>query len=669
MGPTVPRESTHIESHLFARSAPHGAVALQADCHRRTGPGKLRGITLKHPKTSPKSLLKLLALVLLPAIVSGIPTVSAAQTTVQAEAAPSAGGPIRLRQPAQADIGSRRDYLDKPQADPTPMAPVKPSDFEAYVRRQPGGADVRRLGQAVFDGLQTLADGTDYNPLVPPDYLLRAGDELVVTLWGTLDADLRLQVDRSGRINIPRVGPVMVSGVRYADLPDVISKRVALVFKNFQLSVSLGQLRGLRVYVTGFVVKPGAVSVNSLSTLAQALMRAGGPSSAGSYREIQLRRGRDRVATFDLYDLLLKGDRGADQLLQADDVIHVGPVGTQVAIIGSVNRPAILEVKPKETVADILAMAGGFSPVADVRRLVHERLDAATGNRLTQLDLPGSNGTSLANGDLLRAFNASDVARPTGQQNKRVRVEGEVARPGEYVLPPDSSLADALRAAGDTTSNAYLYATEFARESVRVTQQQNYERALRDFETQVTSASTTRRTGTTEEAAALSSSAVANNRLIEQLRTLRPTGRIVLQLSPSTRTLPDLMLEDGDRITIPAKPNTVGVFGSVFSTGSYLHAPDRTVGDYLRLAGGPTRGADQSSVFLIRANGSVSSSLQLSGVFSRGNQIANLATEPGDTIFVPEELDKTTWVQSAKDWTQILYQFGIGLAGLKSASR
>lgn len=609
----------------------------------------------------------MLAMALLPLILATGGTAALAQTAVAIEPAGSIGGPVRLRQPTQAEAAGRRDdnrdYREPMAA--AAMAPAKPSDFETYVRRQPGGADIRRLGQDLMDGLQPTGGTADYNPLVPPDYLLRAGDELVVSLWGSVDADMRLQVDRSGRISIPRVGPVMVSGVRYADLPEVISRRVALVFKNFQLSVTLGQLRGLRVYVTGFVNKPGAVTVSSLSTLAQALIRAGGPSASGSFRNIQLRRGRELVSSFDLYDLMLKGDRAADQLLQADDVIHVGPIGTQIAVIGSVNRPAIFEIKPSETIADVLQMAGGFSAVADTRRLALERLDNTLANRLTQLDLPASQATKLTNGDLLRAFNAADVVWPIGQQNKRVRIEGEVARPGEYVLPPDSTLLDALRAAGGTAKNAYLYATEFTRESVRVTQQQNYERALRDFETQVASAAVTRRTSTSEEATALASSNAANSRLIQQLRSLKPTGRIVLQLTPISDALPELVLEDGDRLNIPARPTTVGVFGSVFSTGSYLHSANRTVGDYLRLAGGPTRGADDNSVFVIRANGTVSSSLQESGFFSRGNQIAGLPTEPGDTIFVPEELNRTSFLQNARDWTQVFYQFGLGAAGLK----
>lgn len=626
-------------------------------------------LTHRQPYPSLRQLRRRLACLLLPLALMVAALASWAQTSTTAEGSAPIGGPIRLRQPTQSDVASHRDGAEVRQ--PLAAAPITAvlSDFETYIRKQPGGADIRRLGVALVQGLQPSSDAADYNPLVPPDYLLRAGDELVVTLWGSVDADLRLQVDRSGRISIPRVGPVMVSGVRYADVPEVISRRVATVFKNFQISVTLGQLRGLRVYVTGFVNNPGAVAVSSLSTLAQALMRAGGPSAAGSYRNIQLRRGAAIVANFDLYDLLLKGDRSADQLLQADDVIHVGPIGIQIALIGSVNRPAIFEIKPGETIDDALKMAGGFNAVADNRRIALARLDNALANRLSQLELPASKSFTLSNGDLLRAFNAADVAWPTGQQSKRVRIEGEVARPGEYVLPPDSALSDALRAAGGLSSNAYLYATEFTRESVRVTQQQNYERALRDFETQVTSASATRRTSTSEEASALASSSAANSRLIDQLRSLKPTGRIVLQLTPKSDTLPEMVMEDGDRLNVPTRPTTVGIFGSVFSTGTYLHSPGRTVGDYLRLAGGPTRGADDASVFVIRANGTVSSSLQDSGVFSRGNQIAGLATEPGDTIFVPEELNKTTWTQNAKDWTLTLYQLGIGIAGIKSAVR
>jgi len=482
-----------------------------------------------------------------------------------------------------------------------------------------------------------------------------------------VDVDLRLLVDRSGRISIPRIGTVMVAGARYGELADLISGRVAMVFKNFQLSVTLGQLRGVRVFVTGFVNRPGMVTVTSLSSLSHALLRAGGPAAAGSFRNIELRRGRDAVARFDLYALLLNGDRTADVLLQPDDVIHVGPVGPQVALIGSVNRPAVLELKPGETVNDALRMSGGFSAVADTGKLSLERLDDRATVRVNQITLPGQGDLALSRGDVLRAFNSVNLASPVQRQNKRVRVEGEVTRPGEYLMPPESTIADALSRAGGLTQGAFLFGTDFTRESVRTSQQENYERALRDLETDMARSASSARVSNLDEAASQTARTQASNRLIERLRSIRPTGRVVLQLPPDGGQLPNLALEDGDRILVPPRPSAVGVFGSIFNAGNYLFSQGRLVEDYLRLAGGPTRGADSGSTYVVRANGSVVSGLQGSSWIGSSSSLSTLRVEPGDTIFVPEVLEKTTFIQNAKDWTQILYQFGLGIAGIKAA--
>jgi protein involved in polysaccharide export with SLBB domain len=549
----------------------------------------------------------------------------------------------------------------------------QPGEFELFVTRQAGLLQVRRFGSEMLEvrrfGAGILALGSDpgapdTSSLVPPDYTLAPGDEVLVTVWGSVDADLRLIVDRAGRINIPRVGTVTVAGVRNVDLADVISRRVGLVFKNYQLSASVGGLRGIRVFVTGFVTSPGAYNLSSLATVTAALFRAGGPSAAGSFRNVELRRGTQTVVTFDLYDFMLKGDRSADRQLQAGDVVHVQPVGSEVGLIGSVNKPAVLELKAGETVADVLRMGGGFTAVADRTRLAVERLTDRNARRVRELALPADLTAGLSHGDVLRAFSAVDAVLPVQQQNKRVRIEGEVARPGDYVLPPESTLADALIAAGGLTPAAFVFGSEFSRESVRINQQDNYERALRDLETEFARQGA-QRTSTADDAAANNARSSANTRLVERLRALRPTGRIVLQMTPQASELPALALEDGDRLFVPPKPTTVGVFGSVFNSGSYLHRDSRTVGDFLRLAGGPTRGADQQSTFVIRANGTVVSNLQgQTGWFQRDVALTSLESQAGDTIFVPEEVNKSTFIQNAKDWTQIMYQFGIGIAAL-----
>lgn len=573
----------------------------------------------------------------------------------------AAGGAIRLRQPAST---APTQVLYAPAPAP---APYVPSEFEQYVQQQAGAqAQVRRFGSDLVTDPTVTSSGLDPLPSVPADYVIKPGDEVALTLWGSVDADLRLVVDRAGRIAVPRVGAIQVAGLRHADLADAISHRVAQVFKNFQLTATLGQLRAVRVFVTGYAQRPGSLTVSSLASVLHVIMRAGGPSAAGSFRNIQLRRAGKEVAQFDLYELLLKGDRKADQIIQSDDVIHIGPVGTQVGVIGSVNQQAVFELKPNETLGDALQMAGGFNAVAERSRVAIERLaDRATG-RVAEAALPAQQGSTLGTGDLVRVFSAINAVLPRDKQRKLVRVEGEVARPGDYILPAGSTTADAIAAAGGLSPAAFLYGTEFSRESVRITQQENYDRALRDLETDMAKGQASRRVGTAEEVGSQSAGAAANARLIDRLRLVRPTGRVVLPIAPDATQLPTLALEDGDRLYIPSQGSSVGVFGSVFNAGSFVYSSGRSTDDYLKLAGGPTRGADKDSMFVIRANGSVVSARQSASMWSSNSTFTNTSTLPGDTLFVPEEMNKSTFIQDAKDWTQILYQFGLGVAGIKS---
>ena len=560
--------------------------------------------------------------------------------------------------------------------------PYAPSEFERYVQQQAGAAQpqpqdeqgnpqggarpIRRFGASLVTDDALASASQDPLPVVPADYIVRPGDEIDLTLWGSVDADLQLPVDRGGRINVPHVGAISVGGLRNADLADAITRRVAQTFRNFHVSATLGQVRPIRVFVGGYVAHPGSITLNGLSSVLHAIMRAGGPSAAGSFRDIHLRRGGKDVGDFDLYDLLLKGDRNTDQLVQPDDVLFVGPIGTQVAVLGSVNQPAIYELKPGETLDDVLRMAGGFNAVADRRRVTIERLADRDTGKVTELPLPAHQRDALATGDIVRAFSAVAATLPQDKQNEHVRIEGEVLRPGDYILPPGSRIADALRAAGGMTSAAYPFGTEFTRESVRKVQVVNYERALRDFETDMAKSQANQRATSAEELSSQAASAQSNARLLERLRQIQPTGRVVLQITPDARTLPDLPLEDGDTLTIPQRGSSVGIFGSVFNTGSFVFEPNHTTQQYLALAGGPTRGADKDSIFMIRANGAVISAQQGASFWHSGNDFKEALVQPGDTIFVPEELNKATFIQNAKDWTQILYQFGLGLAGINA---
>jgi protein involved in polysaccharide export with SLBB domain len=565
----------------------------------------------------------------------------------------------------QARSGNARE--GQPESRLTSTRPFyKPSEFERYVQQLPEAQNVRRFGENLVTDDATASATQDALPLVPGDYIVRPGDEIALTIWGTLDADLLLTVDRAGRIAVPHVGAISVAGLHSVDLADAVSRRVGQTYKNFQLTATLGQVRAIRVFVSGFVQRPGTVTVSGLSSVLHAIMRAGGPSAAGSFRDIHLRRAGKEEAIFDLYDLLLKGNRDTDRLVQPDDVIFVGPVGTQVAVLGSVNQQGIYELKGGETLSDALRMAGSFTAVADRGRVSIERLADRLTGRVEQLNLPEHQADVVGTGDVLRVFSQVSATLPKQYQRQHVRIEGEVVNPGDYILAPGSRVADLLRAAGGLTSTAYPYGTELTRESVRKTQEVNYERALSDLETDMSRNQSSQRVTSAEELASLNASASANTRLIERLRQLKPTGRVVLQLPPDAATLPNMALEDGDTISIPIRGTSVGIFGSVFNTGSFVFEAGHTTAEYLAQAGGPTQGADKNSIFMVHANGSVVSARQGQSFWHTGHDFNDVIVQPGDTLFVPEQINKSTFVQDAKDWTQILYQFGLGLAGLNA---
>lgn len=565
--------------------------------------------------------------------------------------------------------GNARRLTGSPLAVPVIQLPqYQPGDFEVYVSQRvqmPEGRQIERFGRSMVTDYGTTAS-QDPMPAIPRDYVVQPGDEISIALWGTVDADIRLQVDRSGRITVPKAGAIDVAGLKNGDLADVVQRRVSRFYRNVQVSASVSQVRAIRVFVSGFALRPGSLTVNGMASVLHVLMRSGGPSSAGSFRDVHLRRGGQDIATFDLYDLLLNGNSATDTVVQPDDVVYIGPVGPQVAVAGSVNQPAIFELKPGETLSDALRMAGGLTAIADTHQVQLERLKDGGSTEAARIALPDGLNSPLQAGDIVRASNLGDLLTPIGRNSQRIHVEGEVAHPGDYVLPPGSHLADAVRAAGGLTPSAYVFGADFSRVSVRLVQQKNYDRALNDLETDLAKSQASKRITSSEEAVSASASNTATSRLIEKLRQVRPTGRIVLQVTPDSTDLPDIALEDGDRLVVPSRGSTIGVFGSVFSSGSYLYAAGQTTGDYLRLAGGPTGGADQGGMFVLRANGSVVSARQSASFWSRSGSFEDVTVVPGDTLFVPEQVSKSTLVQDAKDWTQILYQFGLGLAGLNA---
>lgn len=534
-----------------------------------------------------------------------------------------------------------------------------PTGFELYVKNMTGRELCRYGFQLVSD--PTAVFEPPPHSSVPDDYVLGAGDEVFLRVWGrSSELNMAEVIDRAGLVFVPKVGPIKLGGVRLGDASAVVKKAVSKSFSEFNISVSLGELRGIRVYLAGHALKPGAYTVSNLSSLSSVLLAAGGPGPAGSYRRVELRRKGQVVATFDLYDLLLRGDKSQDRLLTNEDVIFVAPIGDQVAVLGGVNEPGVFEIKPGEAVADLITMSGGLLPGVGMSALrVLPIAERARGFQAT----PSPGARSLLNGDIYVLKDDTQAALPSDQRARAVYVEGQVRQPGQYFLPPGSTLEDAVAAAGGLTPGAYVYGLRLTRESVRAQQEATLLRVLRELDRDLV-AGATMTPSNSEEARLLQSRAELSRALVERLQAFQPDGRVTLPIEPSSGRLPLAAIENGDRITVPSIPNEVGVFGSVVNAGSFLFAPGATVGDYLGLAGGARKGADVPEAFVIRANGEATRFAESRAWISFSSPL-KAPIYPGDTVVVPEDMNKTTVYRELASYATLLYQLGLGVAALK----
>lgn len=766
-----------------------------------------------------------------------------------------------------------RPVATRSQAQQAALPPEPLTEFQKFVASTAGQV-LPIFGENLFRRVPSTFAPLDMTP-VPPDYVIGPGDELRIRAWGQVNFQTNVRVDRSGEIFLPQVGPVHVAGMPFSALDAHLRGAVGRVYRNFDLTADVGQIRSIQVYVSGESRRVGVFTISSLSTLVDALFASGGPSIEGSMRHVELRRGGAEVADFDLYDLLIHGDKSKDVKLQSGDVIFIPPAGAQAAVTGSVRNPAIYELRAGEPLSALLADAGGVSSVAAEARISIERIEAhrdrhamevaydagglATpladgdlvrvfsivplyrktvilrGNtanpgrfawhagmhvgdlipdkdslitrnywwKRAQLGLPApefeaapdlaamrqpaenhaitlkapipeetnaqnqyglqqnsselqqnqlqqnqpglqqeqnlsaqqragssslaaqqaglsarippsaqrteiralapeidwnyavierldpdtlkstlvpfdlgklvlqhdaSQDLELQAGDVVSIFSEADIRVPLAQQTKLVTLGGEFVHAGTYTVEAGETFRHLVERAGGFTPDAYLYGSEFARESTRAVQQARIDEYVQSLGMGIERGNLAMASSPASSAQDMTSSAAAQTSerdLLASLRQIRATGRIVLRFTPDsggTASLPDITMEDGDRFIVPPVPATVNVVGAVYDQNSFLYAHGRRAGAYLQLAGGPNRDADRRHEFVIRADGEVVSREVEKGLW--GNGFDNLRLNPGDTLVVPEKTFKPSALRGVLDWSQMFSQFALGAAAL-----
>ncbi len=325
----------------------------------------------------------------------------------------------------------KQDETDQGQK----TAPTKKPELEHF------GYSLFNLGADAFQPASDIP--------VPSNYIIGTGDTINVQLFGKENKSLSLTVTREGNVQFPAIGPVTLAGLSFNQARDKINTIAAEQMIGVKASVTMGQLRTVRIFVLGEAKVPGSYVVGSLSTMTNALFASGGISNIGSLRNIQLKRAGKIITTLDLYDLLLNGDTSADARVQAGDVIFIPTRGKSAGVSGQVKRPAIYELKNERTVGDVIKLAGGLLPTAfaDASRI--KRISASGEKKLVNIDISKRSGKQLKVNDA----DIIEIAAVLNNVDGVVNIEGHIKREGGFAWKKGLRFSDVVRSIDDFKSN------------------------------------------------------------------------------------------------------------------------------------------------------------------------------------------------------------------------
>lgn len=345
---------------------------------------------------------------------------------------------------------SQATVEEAPLSEPETVAP-EPAPVTRAAPPRDDASGLPLFGYDLFAGVPTtFAPVTDIP--VPVDYVIGPGDMVAVQLFGKVPGNYTLVVNRDGAINFPELGPITVAGLNFDQMRTLLQERVAQQMIGVTASISMGELRSIRIFVLGEAERPGSYMVSSLSTITNALFASGGVKPIGSLRNVQLKRKGELVGTLDLYDLLLRGDTRGDERLQPGDVIFIPPVGVQVGVDGEVRRPAIYELESETTAGEMVNLAGGLLPTAYPQAARLSRINERHERIQEDLDLRSREGRArtMRTGDLI------EVPSVLERVDNVVTLEGHVLRPGPVEYRRDMRLTDLIASNDDLQPMADL---------------------------------------------------------------------------------------------------------------------------------------------------------------------------------------------------------------------
>ena len=524
----------------------------------------------------------------------------------------------------------------------------RPSTFVQKPTNDEGELLSNRFGVNIFDMMQTTLMPLN-EPNFDSSYVLDFGDVLEVQTLGQRGFITQVEIKRDGSVSIPEIGKLYVAGLSLDDATNKIQKKISETSIGVESFVTLVNVRDIQVIVAGNVFNPGPYILNGNSNVFHALTISGGPSDMGSFREIELVRDNKVIEVIDLYDTFIFGKSSFNKRLRSGDIVFVKPVQNLVSVIGGVKRPFVYELKETDTLDTVISFANGLSADADISEINLYRL---IDGKVEAIDVKGI--------DSLKTFSPVDNDRLVIRRFsfRSVEILGAVNNPGTYIVNEGEGLLDLIPRAGGYSSNAYPFGGVLENLNTEKINRMAADELYKSFLDNLSNLSGKATSGSALEGA-------ASTRLImEELKNSPVSGRVsaefdinVLAEDPSK----DVVLQDGDKITIPEFVNQVYIFGEVSSEGTVRFEKGQPVSFYIEKKGGFSGFADERNVFVLNPNGETFKVSK--NVFMR--QGRDIEIYPGSVIFVPRGLnDGFLITETAQAYAAILGNIGVSLASI-----
>lgn len=482
------------------------------------------------------------------------------------------------------------------------------------------------------------------------DYILNVGDSLNLVYTTGLSRKTEVFVQRDGSVLLPEYGKVIIAGMSFGDAAELIKNFVQTKDISQEVFVSLSELRDIQVVLLGWVNNPGIYTLSAGSNVIGAINVAGGISNNGSYRSIELKRGKN-TTLIDLYDIFVYGKFDLTQHLTSGDVIFVGPRNMNVSISGGVNNSAIYEVLPDENLSNVINFAGGFSN--SYKNFDHILVDrkAINYNSIIKIDTSNINSFALEERDsvLVPFYDAQPV------KQKTISIEGMVNRPGEYFINEQTTLLDVLTMAGGYKDGAYEYGAAIFRKQVKEVEntfsQKEYNATVNYLISNLGNPNSVIPPQTLDI-------------LREELNTKIYSGRIVTEFNINELTnnpAANISLEDGDTIVVPQMNNTVYMVGEFNNPSNHIYDPSKSATDYIRESGN-LKSTAEGLILVIDPDGR-SRVLEKKWFLVSSN---NVPIYPGSILYAPRDIANLTGIRYASVVAPIVSSLAISLASLNS---